>query len=255
MNNKYYKQKQQVEFDFDIISNDYDLLKRSLSYDNIIIEKIKSLFQGLPFDLIEIGCATGNLINEFISNNDRKDLIIGSIYAVDISKSMIDRAKKKVTNTNNVVFLNLNGTELTKTIDGKKFDLLVSKFVLHDYPDPNILLNEWAKLLKPNGYIIIVDRYRYKYRARRFISYVKMELWLIKKFRELTGSYFRTIKWIFDDLRVWHSKEWRQHRKHEKIMQYSKAKIIYNSILKVIVFKKMNDRSFLLIGQKNDYST
>lgn len=238
--NKNQKNQQEkiIASDFKLIAPQYNDLKRSHAYDYHIIKFIQDLS---PKRVLEVGCGIGSL-------TDLLSQFVLKVVAVDINSSMIEIAKSQVC-SNNVEFSICGCDQMDVILNGQKFDLIVAKFLLHDYPDPTVFIRKWADLLNENGRILIVDRYTHKSVFKRMIAYINLEFWLLKNFLGITKSISTSIKWLYKDLLVWHSTPWRLHRKHEYIMSYSVAKKTYESVCNDVIMRKINCRSFLMIGR------
>jgi ubiquinone/menaquinone biosynthesis C-methylase UbiE len=97
--------------------------------------------------VLEIGCGTGILslgIAPFVE----------SVVATDISPEMISVAKSKTESLSiaNVEFRVCDGYSLP--YDSEDFDVVLLFNVLHFVKEPNILLHEVHRLLKPSGYLV-----------------------------------------------------------------------------------------------------
>lgn len=94
--------------------------------------------------ILDYGCGKGS-ITSFIKML-RKDSLI---YGYDPDNHKIENAKKKKL-WQNISFIN----SLTD-VGGKKFDSVLSSFVLHETGFP--LVNEMKSFLMPGGYLIVLD--------------------------------------------------------------------------------------------------
>ncbi len=79
---------------------------------------------------------------------------MGSVYAVDNSRDMLDYLVSASPGTTlKVVLSDVSNTVLPSAIA----DLCLAAFVLHELPDPSTALKEALRLLKPGGKIVIVE--------------------------------------------------------------------------------------------------
>jgi ubiquinone/menaquinone biosynthesis C-methylase UbiE len=250
------EQKNIIRSDFDSISYKYDNLKRSICYNDWIINYISSIAQGKNINLLEIGCGTGELSSQLsaylIKNHTSliKERFLNKLFITDISPSMLSLAKNKLPNVQDVFFIQSDTSDLATQVVGNKFDIIISKFVLHDYTNPSELINEWLNLLSDNGYLIILDRYEHINVFKRFISYLSIEAWIFRNLFKINKSILKTIKWWLQDLYVWHSKEWRDHQKHENILEYNNIALTYCNKNNIVDHYKLNSRSFFMQIQK-----
>ncbi len=114
-------------------------------------------------DVLEIACGTGQVTFMLADKVDR-------LIATDFSKEMIKECMKN--NEKGVNFLVEDATNLS--FSDSKFDLIVAANVLHIVPEPDKVLAEMKRVLKPDGIIcvpIFVDDYR-KFNLR---------LWFLEK--------------------------------------------------------------------------
>lgn len=95
--------------------------------------------------VLDMGCGTGKQLS-FLPNNL-------SAFGVDISLPMLAQAGK------NAREKCLRGDVASLPFPDQSFDLVYSQFALHekDLLVVNIALSEARRILKPNGYLIIVD--------------------------------------------------------------------------------------------------
>ncbi len=101
--------------------------------------------------ILEVGVGTGISLPDYSSAN--------RIYGVDISQPMLDKAQERVTK------LNLSHVEGLAVMDAEHldfpdelFDVVVAQYVVTTVPNPEATLDEFARVLKPGGEIILVSR-------------------------------------------------------------------------------------------------
>lgn len=102
-------------------------------------------------DILDIGCGNGAQIIEA----KKKLKNTGSIIGVDISKSSINKIKKK--NFSNVYLFNADMDNILKInkIKHKRFDLIHSTYAIYYSNNPKKLLLGLKNYLKKNGRLII----------------------------------------------------------------------------------------------------
>ena len=124
-------------------------------YDFIFGNWIKNM-QGRVVDIVDVknnskildaGCGTGNLL--VLLEKSGKNL---GIHGIDISKEMIKIARRKTDNINLKI-------GLVENMDFKNnfFDYIFSIDAFHHYSDKDIAMNNFYRVLKKNGRLIIVD--------------------------------------------------------------------------------------------------
>lgn len=123
--------------------------KDSGIYDvNNFILKDKILKNSIDFNdaaILEIGCGNGRM-TEFIADHFK------TVYAVDIAKEMIKKAKERVINRNNINFLISDGETLE--ISDNNIDIVFSWIVFQHFPTKKMVINnlkEIYRVLKPSG--------------------------------------------------------------------------------------------------------
>lgn len=100
-------------------------------------------------NILEIACGTG-IVTFGIADEVEK------VTAIDISKEMIDVAKEKAEKmkVENIVFQVADGYNLK--YKDNSFDVILLFNTLHIVKEPDTLLNEIYRLLKPKGYMLTV---------------------------------------------------------------------------------------------------
>ncbi|HEX7667069.1 MAG TPA: methyltransferase domain-containing protein [Polyangiaceae bacterium] len=103
----------------------------------------------MPFGrprVLDIGCGTGSLLRSLAPR-------VGESVGVDVSKGMIDEAKKRA-NPAHISFDTIEGPVLP--FPDASFDVVVS-FLSFRYLDWDPIVREIARVLGPNGRLLIVD--------------------------------------------------------------------------------------------------
>lgn len=129
------------------IAPNYD--KQSTKFEKaykLSIEKAKEVLKNTD-NVLEIACGTG-IVSLGIAEK------VNSVIGVDISPKMISIAKEKAAklSANNVDFETADGYSLR--YEDNSFDAVLLFNSLHIVKEPNVLLAETYRLLKPNGYLI-----------------------------------------------------------------------------------------------------
>src|ERR1041384_7076154 len=100
--------------------------------------------------ILEVGVGTGISLQSY----DRKNRLVG----IDISAPMLRRAQDRV------VEHKLTNVEALAVMDAKhlavpdaSFDVVVAQYVITAVPDPEATLDEFARVLKAGGEIILVN--------------------------------------------------------------------------------------------------
>jgi len=101
--------------------------------------------------ILEVGVGTGISLPDYSPAN--------RLYGVDISEPMLRKAQERVTE------LGLNHVEGLSVMDAARlsfpdasFDVVVAQYVVTTVPDPEATLDEFARVLRPGGEIVLVSR-------------------------------------------------------------------------------------------------
>jgi len=96
----------------------------------------------------DLGCGTGAMSAALA-------LFVGHVIAVDASAAMLQAARKKLGQFDNVDLR--RGDIEALPIDDERLDAATLMLVLHHVPEPQRALVEVARVLKPGGRIVIAD--------------------------------------------------------------------------------------------------
>lgn len=140
----------------DDYKKDYDSISKK--YEGLWIKQMKGyssrLVSGLKIHkgdrVLDLACGTGFVTLEIAKKLKNS----GEVYAVDISKKMLDIAKKK-NKYKNIKFIEGDILEEIKKLPSNYFDSVVCAWALA-YTNPKKLLKEIKRVLKDKGYVMIV---------------------------------------------------------------------------------------------------
>ena len=100
--------------------------------------------------ILDVGVGTGMSLNVY----SRRNRIVG----VDYSEPMLRKAQERV------IQYGLDNVEVLAVMDGQHlgladatFDVVVAQFVITAVPDPEATLDEFARVIRPGGEIILVN--------------------------------------------------------------------------------------------------
>jgi len=137
--------------------------------------------------ILEVGVGTGISLPDY----SRANRLVG----VDISEPMLRKAQGRVTEHGlaNVDTLAVMDAERLGFPDGF-FDVVVAQYVITTVPDPEATLDEFARVTRPGGEIILVN-------------HIGAETGLRRAFEEWLAPMARRLGWRpefpFERLRVW----------------------------------------------------
>lgn len=115
--------------------------------------------------ILEVGVGTGISLPDY----SRCNRIVG----VDISEAMLNKARHRVTEIGlpHVEALEVMDAERLKFPD-ESFDVVVAQYVVTAVPNPEAALDEFARVLKPGGEIILLSRVGAEAGARRTLEHL-----------------------------------------------------------------------------------
>jgi phosphatidylethanolamine/phosphatidyl-N-methylethanolamine N-methyltransferase len=100
--------------------------------------------------ILEVGVGTGISLERYSPRS--------RIVGIDLSEPMLRRARARVAKhkLDNVQTLAVMDAEQLGFVDGS-FDVVVAQYVITAVPDPEAALGEFARVLKPDGEIVLVN--------------------------------------------------------------------------------------------------
>ena len=101
--------------------------------------------------VLEVGVGTGISLPAYAKTT--------RLYGVDISEPMLVKARERVTalGLRNVEQLSVMDAERLEFPDNS-FDVVVAQYVVSSVPNPEAALDEFARVLKPGGEIVLTSR-------------------------------------------------------------------------------------------------
>ena len=100
-------------------------------------------------DALDAGCGTGFLTFELATRGHR-------VTGVDFAPAMIAEARRKAAERGVSVRLEEADAEQLPFAPGS-FDLAISRHVLWTLPHPEAAIDEWIRVLRPGGRLVVVD--------------------------------------------------------------------------------------------------
>ena len=115
--------------------------------------------------ILEVGVGTG-LSLPYYSRNSR-------IFGIDLSEEMLRKARQKVADRqlSNVENLAIMDAEHLDFPDAS-FDVVVAHYVVNTVPHPEMALDEFARVLKPGGEMVLLTRIGAEAGLRRNIEHL-----------------------------------------------------------------------------------
>jgi ubiquinone/menaquinone biosynthesis C-methylase UbiE len=100
-------------------------------------------------DALDVGCGTGFLAFELAARGHR-------VTAVDFAPAMIAEARRKAAARGVSIRLEEADAEQLPFTPGG-FDLAISRHLLWTLPHPEAAIDEWIRVLRPGGRLLVVD--------------------------------------------------------------------------------------------------
>jgi phosphatidylethanolamine/phosphatidyl-N-methylethanolamine N-methyltransferase len=101
--------------------------------------------------ILEVGVGTGISLPDYERSS--------RLFGVDISEPMLAKARERV---EELGLTNVEGLAVMDATDlsfpDASFDVIVAQYVITTVPDPEAALDEFARVLKPGGEIVLVSR-------------------------------------------------------------------------------------------------
>ncbi|XXM72431.1 class I SAM-dependent methyltransferase [Lysinibacillus sphaericus] len=107
------------------------------------------IFKGYGQKILFVGVGTG-------ADLELLDIEKIDITAIDYSEAMLQRAREKF-NSSPIEFLKMDAQDMAFKDD--QFDLVVASLILSVVPDENRCFREIVRVLKPDGRIVIFDKF------------------------------------------------------------------------------------------------
>lgn len=138
----------------------YDILKEFKPYQELLNQIIEELDLKPCQKILDAGCGTGNLEEKLILSG----ILSLRIEGIDFSRQMINIAKKRVVINPNIKIFWGDLNECLMYPDNT-FDRVVCVNVLYALNNPILTLNEFRRILKRDGKLILVNPYRANLKA------------------------------------------------------------------------------------------
>lgn len=119
------------------------------------------------------------------------------IFGTDISEAMLEKAKKRVVEhgLKNVEGLAVMDAEKLEFPDNS-FDVVMAQYVVTAVPNPEVALDEFARVVRPGGELIILTRVSADAGMRRFIEQKLQPVVRPLGFRTAEFAWSRYTKWL-----------------------------------------------------------
>ena len=133
---------------FDIQAKTYDTDKNGKHARKLYSHIIDKLSDVQFSNILDVGCGTGEILRTV-----RTLYPTVSLFGIDISREMLKQAEEKELD-NAKLYL---GDAEYLPFENNKFDLLICTDSFHHYPNPQKVIDEFYRVLKHNGYLLLAD--------------------------------------------------------------------------------------------------
>ena len=139
--------------------------------------------------ILEVGVGTGISLPQYASHL--------RIFGTDISEAMLRKAKRRVDDLGlkNVEGLAVMDAENLEFPDNS-FDVVMAQYVVTAVPNPEAALDEFARVLRPGGELIILTRVSADAGMRRFIEHRLQPVVRPLGFRTAEFAWSRYAQWL-----------------------------------------------------------
>ncbi|MBR0795079.1 methyltransferase domain-containing protein [Bradyrhizobium jicamae] len=119
------------------------------------------------------------------------------IFGTDISEAMLEKARKRVAEQRlkNVEGLAVMDAEKLEFPDNA-FDVVMAQYVLSAVPNPEAAMDEFARVVRPGGELIILTRVSADAGVRRFIEQTLQPVVRPLGFRTAEFAWSRYTRWL-----------------------------------------------------------
>jgi ubiquinone/menaquinone biosynthesis C-methylase UbiE len=100
-------------------------------------------------DAVDLGCGTGFLSFELAARGHR-------VTGVDFAPAMLAEARRKAMERGVALRFEEGDAEQLRFAPGS-FDLAISRHLLWTLPNPEAAIDEWIRILRPGGRLVVVD--------------------------------------------------------------------------------------------------
>jgi len=161
------KSRKKIEEMFDEIAPTYDKLNHLFTARSDIIWRRKIVKYLIStgrnfYNIVDLASGTGDLTIELLKLEPKK------IYAVDISKKMLEIQKGKV-NDKRLELIQAEAANMP--FDDSSIDLVTIGFGIRNFEDLEISLKEIKRVLKNDGYLIVLEMFKAEKISSKLFNY------------------------------------------------------------------------------------
>jgi ubiquinone/menaquinone biosynthesis C-methylase UbiE len=105
------------------------------------------------FDVLDVGCGTGFLSLELASRGHR-------VIGIDLAPAMLDLARRKAAEAGFRIRFEMGDAEQAP-FPPASFGLVISRHLLWTLPHPEAAIDDWIRMLRPGGRLVVIDGAQY----------------------------------------------------------------------------------------------
>jgi phosphatidylethanolamine/phosphatidyl-N-methylethanolamine N-methyltransferase len=184
----------QLDFDRETVEQAYDRWAPvyDLVFGGVFSKGRKAAIQAtnrIGGRVLEVGVGTGISLPQYASHL--------RIFGTDISEAMLRKAKRRIDDfrLKNVEGLAVMDAEKLEFPDNS-FDVVMAQYVVTAVPNPEVALDEFARVLRPGGELIILTRVSADAGMRRFIEQRLQPVVRPLGFRTAEFGWSRYAQWL-----------------------------------------------------------
>lgn len=147
---RWYKEEEEAYCNLDSNTTDKNYLYENINNFYGLKKVLSTLKHKKNLNILCFGAAYGGEVRAIKKMLDKDSSVTYNITVIDSSNIMLESIKQELDVL--TVKANMNGYI---ELDENSFDLITSFGVLHHIPNVSYILSEFAKVLKPNGFIFL----------------------------------------------------------------------------------------------------
>jgi ubiquinone/menaquinone biosynthesis C-methylase UbiE len=120
--------------------------------------------------VLDFGCGTGHFLVDLSKKAKRKGIEL-SIYGLDITQTMLDRCQESFKRKNISGVHLLLGDGKKSPVENNFFNVISTSLSLHHWDNPEEVLTEIYRIIKPGGRFILFDLHRAA--SKRWFNFLK----------------------------------------------------------------------------------
>ncbi|HWI53334.1 MAG TPA: class I SAM-dependent methyltransferase [Symbiobacteriaceae bacterium] len=113
------------------------------------LELLRRFAERVPSRVLDVGCGTGFLAFRYAELGHE-------VTGIDLAPEMIELARRKAEQQGVEAAFKVGDAETIEAPD-QSFDLVVARHLLWTLPDPGRAVQEWLRVLRPNGRLLLIE--------------------------------------------------------------------------------------------------